>query len=500
MILPRTLFGRLVLVFMVFGAVMTGALLVVMQTSHRLYHLEFDQTVNRDLARRYVESNFLLTDVPLNADTLHMGIGKLAAANPEVDIYLLDDDGSIVASSVPAAAWRRARVEMRPVHEFLAKRRAPILADDPRDAARQDVFSAAPVDIANCPADFLYVVLRRAENQPGATRLRTNYAVGEGAAVILTSAVLAVALSLLFLRLLTRRLGALEAAIRRFRDAHGIRTSALDEPRARLGGDEVDRLEALFGDLAARMEAQMEALRLTDVMRRDLLANVSHDLRTPLTTLLAHLETLRMKQSELGQDERGEYLDIAMRQTRRIGLLVEQLLEAARLEAGQVAVNVETFPIGELLQDVVQKFALAARDRDVALETDIVAAATLVRGDIALLERVLDNLIDNALRHTPAGGSVTVRAEPRGEHVRVAVTDTGPGLTATEAERIFDRFYRGDQARSSTSGRSGLGLAIVRSILELHGTDAAVASQPGHGTSFSFELPIAGDSPRFGSV
>ena len=122
MMLPRTLFGRLLLIFIVFGVVMTGALLVVMQVSHRLYHREFDQTVNRELAQRYVASNFLLTDAPLNAETLHRGIGKLAAANPEVDIYLLDDSGGIVASSVPAAERRRSRVDLRPVHEFLAGR------------------------------------------------------------------------------------------------------------------------------------------------------------------------------------------------------------------------------------------------------------------------------------------------------------------------------------------------------------------------------------------
>jgi hypothetical protein len=225
-------------------------------------------------------------------------------------------------------------------------------------------------------------------------------------------------------------------------------------------------------------------------MRRDLLANVSHDLRTPLTTLLAHLETLQMKQSELTLEERSEYLAIATRQSRRIGLLVEQLLEAAKLEAGQVAVNVEPFAIGELLQDVVQKFALAARDRGVALEVDAMAAATMVNGDIALLERVLDNLIDNALRHTPAGGCVTVQSEPRGGRVRIAVTDTGPGLTAEETKRVFDRFYRGDPGRSTRSGQSGLGLAIVKSILELHGSEVAVASQPGHGASFYFDLPI----------
>lgn len=235
----------------------------------------------------------------------------------------------------------------------------------------------------------------------------------------------------------------------------------------------------------------MEALKSTDVMRRELLANVSHDLRTPLTTLLAHLETLQMKQSELTPQERGEYLDVATRQSRRIGVLVEQLLEAAKLEAGQIAANVESFPIGELLQDVVQKFALAARDRGVALEVDATAATAMVNADIALLERVLDNLIDNALRHTPAGGRVTVQSEPRGERVRIAVTDSGPGLTRQEAGRAFNRFYRGDPGRSTCSGQSGLGLAIVKSILELHGSDIAVESQPGHGASFYFDLPIA---------
>ena len=144
----------------------------------------------------------------------------------------------------------------------------------------------------------------------------------------------------------------------------------------------------------------------------------------------------------------------------------------------------------------MQKFAFAARDRGVALEVDAMAATTMVSGDIALLERVLDNLIDNALRHTPNGGRVTVQSEPRGDRVRIAVTDSGPGLMREEAERVFDRFYRGDPGRSTHSGQSGLGLAIVKSILELHGSDVAVDSLPGHGASFYFELPIVTQPPR----
>ncbi len=495
MILPRTLFGRLLLVFMLFGFVMTGALLFVMQVSHRTYHLEFDQTVNRDLARNYVAANFLLTDSPLTAATLHRGIRKLAAANPEVDIYLVNDDGAIVASSVQESAWRRPRIDMGPVHEFLAGRDVPILGDDPRDSRSREVFSVAPFHVTDCPGDFLYIVLRREEHQPGAARLRTTYAVGEGAGVIVTAAILSVGLSLLFLRLLTRRLGTLESAIRRFRDENGVAAPSRPATGTAIGRDEVDRLEALFGDLAAKIRAQVEELKSRDVMRRELIANVSHDLRTPLTTLLAHLETLQLKLGDLTDQERADYLDVAMRQSRRIARLVEQLLEAARLEAGQVTAKLESFPIGELLQDVAQKFALAADEHGVSLEVNTVSGATFVRGDIGLLERVLDNLIDNALRHTPRGGNVRVQSEPHGDFVRVAVIDTGPGLTPTESARVFDRFYRGDPGRSSVSGQSGLGLAIVSGILGLHGTRAYVANQPGSGASFYFDLKIAGSAP-----
>jgi signal transduction histidine kinase len=376
---------------------------------------------------------------------------------------------------------------MRPIKEFIAGVPPPILADNPRKAGGKDVFSAAPFHVADCPAEYLYLVLGRAEDAPGASRLRSTFAIREGAGVIVLAAALSVALSLFFLRLLTRKLGVLEQTMSRF---ESLSSGSDGVAAGRRGGDEIDRLEALFRDLAARIEAQMAQLQSVDAARREMLANLSHDLRTPLTTLLAHLESLQMDEPPLTDPERREYVAVAMRQGKRVAHLVEQLLEAAKLEARQIVANPESFPIGELLQDVAQKFALTARERGIAVEVDAAAATTMVTGDFALLERVLDNLIDNALRHTPTGGSVTVQSDVRGERVRISVTDTGPGLTHEEAERAFERFYRGDPGRSSRSGQSGLGLAIVKSILELHGSDIAVESLPGHGASFYFELPI----------
>jgi two-component system OmpR family sensor kinase len=484
--LAQTLFGRLLVVFLLFGVVMTTALLYVMQVSHQQFHLEFDQTVNRDLARQYVASNFLLTDGGLTASTLHQGIEKLAAANPEIDIYLLDAAGGIVAASVPENMRRRSHVDLQPIKAFIAGRAAPVLADNPRDEGGKDVFSAATFDVPDCPAHYLYLVLGQAEESPGASRLRNTFAIREGAAIILLAAALSVALSLIVLRLLTRKLGVLERTMSRFESLSAGPDGAINRRR---GGDEIDRLEALFRDLAARIDAQMAQLQSVDAARREMLANLSHDLRTPITTLLAHLESLQMDEPPLSDPERREYVAVAMRQGKRVAQLVEQLLEAAKLDARQIAAKPETFPIGELLQDVVQKFSLTAHERGIELTLNVAPARLRVHADIALLERVFDNLIDNALRHTPQGGQVTVSAIPAGERVRLAVADSGSGMTPEEAARVFDRFYRGDQGRSTASGQTGLGLAIVRSILELHGTTIAIDTLPGQGATFRFELP-----------
>jgi signal transduction histidine kinase len=484
--LPRTLFGRLLLVFVFFSAVMTGALLYVMRVSHEQFHDEFAQTVNRDLARRYVESSFLLTDRPLNATTLHEGIRKLAAANPEIDVYLLDAAGEVVASSVPQADIGVPSVSLAPVQEFLRGRPAPIFGDNPRMAGDEAVFSAATFTVKDCPGDYLYLVLGRTERAPGAAQLRADFAVREGVGFVVLAALLSVALSLAVVRLLTRRLGALEATMSRF----GIDATGDNTRRSMAAhGDEIDRLTRLFRGLAEKLEAQMAELKSVDAARREMLANLSHDLRTPITTQMAHLESLQMAGS-LTEQERREFVDVAMKQSKRIAQLVDQLLEAAKLEAGQVQMHPELFPIGELVNDVIAKFSLSARERRVELCADVAPADLRVFADIALLERVFDNLLGNALRHTPSEGHVSIKARVRGDVAQLSVSDTGPGMTAEQVARAFERFYRGDAGRSTASGQAGLGLAIVRSILALHGSEIEVDTQPGRGALFNFELPL----------
>jgi signal transduction histidine kinase len=225
-----------------------------------------------------------------------------------------------------------------------------------------------------------------------------------------------------------------------------------------------------------------------------LVANVSHDLRTPLASLRGYLETLIIKGDSLSAEEQRTYLSIAAQQTERLARLVAELFELAKLEAKDVAVQAEAFPMAELIQDVVQKFELDAERRRLDIRAEVGADLPFVLADIGLAERVLQNLIDNALRHTPAGGRVTVTTEAREREVLITVADTGSGIPKDHLPHIFERLYRVDKSRDSRSGGAGLGLAIARQIVELHGGRIMVESEPGRGTAFSFSLPLAGGS------
>jgi signal transduction histidine kinase len=490
-IAPRTLFAKLLLLFLGFGALMTGVFIVVMRVSNETYHLEFDQTVNRDLAQQYVRANLLVREAPLAADTVADALRGIAEINRNIDAYVLGARGEILAASTAARPIVRSRVDLQPINQFLDSHRDfPLFGDDPSGAGRRAVFSVAPLSVPGSAAAYLYIVLHRHGEDFGVASLKTAYAIEEGVGVILAATLLAIAGSILFLRLLTRRLGTLQADFERFRDSQFVEVPAIPSKAGRPEDDEIERLRRLFLQLAERTRGQMQELQKTDDMRRQFLANVSHDLRTPLTTLQVHLETLSLKE-DLPMEERRGLLAVTLAQCRRLIRLVERLLELAKLDARHVALSPEPFQLAELVQDIAMKFELAARQAGVELRIEHPGSLPLASADIPLIERVIDNLIENAVRYAAQGGEVTVRLKPALQTVRVEVHDTGPGIPDSDRERVFDRFYRGDKSRSSGSGHTGLGLAIVRSILELHGTTIDFVCGSGGGTTFFFELPAA---------
>ena len=248
-----------------------------------------------------------------------------------------------------------------------------------------------------------------------------------------------------------------------------------------------------LGQALGEVERLKEGLEAENsYLRRDLIANVSHDLRTPLVSMRGYLELLAAKGDTLAPEQRRQYLGIAVRQSEHLATLIDELFELAKLDFKGMTLARECFPFSELAADVVQKFQLAAQHKGVGLVVDAPAQLPFVEADVSLMERVLDNLIGNALQHTPTGGQVSVRLRTQGEHLLAQVADTGNGIASAELPFIFDRFYRGAGGRSGATGGAGLGLAIAKRILELHGTEIAVDSDAGIGTCFSFSLPLQG--------
>ena len=228
-------------------------------------------------------------------------------------------------------------------------------------------------------------------------------------------------------------------------------------------------------------------LRHADQVRRDFVANVSHELRTPLTAVRGYLEALG--ESDIDADERRRFLEILMSNTRRMERLVKDLLRLARLDAGQETLELVSCDVGELLRAVVEELRPSLEARRQAVDIAIAPDAGKVHADPAKLYDVLRNLIANATTYGPEATGIRVTVDRDSEHVRIAVTDEGPGIPDDDRSRIFERFYRVDKSRARDPGGTGLGLAIVKHLVELHGGQVRVENAPGAGASFTIELP-----------
>ncbi len=453
----------------------------------RRYAQEVSQQVNADLAARLVREHDLMVGRGVDMAVLAAMLKSVSMTHPDVDLYVLDSTGRVLQASLPRQKLERQTVSLGPLKAVIGDAvMYPTLGDNPRDVGRPKVFSVAPIPAEGPLKGFLYIVLAdEAQDSVAAmvessTILRLSVWVGlAGLALVFFAAVL-------MFTLLTRRLKRLATVMMDFekRDFEDVTLKALLPTRA---GDEVGDLNRVFYSMAARIAEQVSSLRESDRLRRELVANVSHDLRTPLTALQGYLETLQLE--TLSEGEKRRYLGIATRHSAQLSNLVGELFELAKLEANAAEVRKERFPLAELVQDVVQKFGLSAEQRGVSLVADVRVRPT-VYADVGFLERVLENLIDNALRYTPRGGVVSVSLIPSTQGVSVEVTDTGSGIPEGELPHVFERFYRTSRTGVRETG-AGLGLTISQRMLELHGSQLQVTSDVGVGTTFSFSLPTA---------
>jgi len=255
-----------------------------------------------------------------------------------------------------------------------------------------------------------------------------------------------------------------------------------------VGQDEVSHLARTFNLMADRLQEADRRQRELDILRRDLIAWVGHDLRTPLASTRLIVEALADGVVE-DPATAQRYLRTAQRDVQSLTLLIDDLFDLAQMDAGGLRLDRQPNSIADLISDAIESFSVLAQQRNVALSGGAEPGVDPALVDARQISRVLANLVGNALRHTPAGGAVTVRAWPVDGCVQVAVADTGEGIPSEDLSRVFERFYRGEKSRSRATGGSGLGLAIAKAVVEAHDGQIWAESQPGQGARFSFSIP-----------
>lgn len=482
-----TLSQRLSLVFALLLLICSGTSVWMQVRANQMHELEVVQGLSRDLAQHIARDTQLMDANGLKPEALRNLFSQLMLVNPSVEVYLLDNQGRVIGDAAPEGHLRREQVDLAPLQRLLNDERLPILGEDPRSLDGRKVFSAAPLKVNGQQAGYLYVVLLSEERDRLAARGATSAALNTALWSIGLVALLCLIAGLTAFTLITRPLRRLTDSVKGF-DIDGIPATAPApapvEPST--SQDEIAVLAAAFRQMQNRLGEQWRSLTRQDQERRELVANISHDLRTPLASLHGYLETLSLKDASLTPDERRRYLGIALDQSRKVGGLAQSLLELVRLEHGFVQPVLERFSLTDLVQDIFQKFELNAESRHVQLKASFAPSVSGVCADLGLIERVLTNLFDNALRYTPAGGVIEIRLVPQGKFVEITVSDSGPGIAAELREGLFLRPFNIGGARRD----GGLGLRIVQRILELHGRQVRLLDVPGQGATLCFSLAV----------
>lgn len=480
-----TLTQRLSLVFAVLLLVCCGTSAWMQVRANQIHEQEVVQGLSRNLAQHIANDTVLMNSQGLMPDAVRNLFSQLMLVNPSVEVYLLDPAGRVVGSAAPEGRIRREQVDLAPIQRLLAGDALPILGDDPRSADARKVFSAAPLTVDGKPVGYLYVVLLGEEHDRFAEQGATSAALNTALWSIGMVALLCLIAGLAAFSLITRPLRRLTANVSQF-DIDGMPQTPPAPVEKAASQDEIAVLDAAFRQMQARLSEQWRSLTRQDQERRELVANISHDLRTPLASLHGYLETLSLKDATLSVADRRRYLGIALDQSRKVGGLAQSLLELVRLEHGFVQPVLERFSLTDLVQDIFQKFELTAEARQVQLKANFAPTVSGVFADLGLIERVLTNLFDNALRHTPVGGIISISLVPQGGFVEITVSDSGPGIAAQLREGLFLRPFNIGGARRD----GGLGLRIVQRILQLHGREIRLLDVPGQGATLVFSLPV----------
>ncbi len=477
-----SLFWKLGATFLLILIILSAVYLYISVFTAEMYFQEANQKLNADIAPHIANENQCFIDGKVNEGVLKNVFHNVMIINPSIEVYLLDTKGKILTYYAPDKEIKLKSLPLTPIQKYLeGGGRTFVMGPDPKNENREKAFSAAKVYEGKSLCGYIYVVLESEEYDNATQMVFGSYIMRLGFRSMIITLIAAAIISLIALGFIIRNMRKIISAIREFKNGNL-------KARVKLKGKgELSEFADSYNEMADTIVRNIEDMKTMDNLRRELVANVSHDLRTPLASIQGYIETILMKSETLSEDDRTKYMQTILSSTERLKKLVEELFELSKLEARETKPKPEAFSIAELSQDVQQKNLIIAQNKNIELTTTFPYDLPLAYADIRMMEKVLQNLIENSIKFTDSNGKINILLKNESDEILVSVKDTGVGISPNEIEHIFDRYKQGKRTKQNDG--VGLGLAIVYKILEVHGINISVNSNPGEGTTFYFKVP-----------
>jgi signal transduction histidine kinase len=479
------LYGKLALTFLLVLTLLAAVYGFLTAYSANRYFEANYQRLNRDVAAHIAKFTLPFINQQVNragADTIFF---NAMVTNPSAEVYLLDSTGAILLYHAPPKEIKLNRVSLQPIHDYIQTQgQVYILGDDPKCPQEKKIFSAAKVIKNGRMQGYVYVILTGEGYRSTMSLLLQSHVLTWGIRTMLITLLAALSIGLLMFYRLTRNLNVIIQTVKQFREGDFL---------ARIhvrSSSELTELAATFNDMADTLSHNIDDLKNAEQLRRDLIANVSHDLRTPVTAIHGYAETLALNPSR-PVEQTQSYVNIILVSTQKLMKLVEELFELSKLEAQQTQPHREPFALAELVAETVTKFELIAQQKEIGLTCDDCRSQVLCLADIGMIERVLQNLVENAIKFTPDGAFVRLTMTVNPTTVAVSVTNSilGSPLSDPILRYLEKVKTTGESAANRPSG-VGLGLTIVTKILNLHQTKLHIEIITDTSICFWFELPV----------
>lgn len=480
-----TIFHRFAIVIFTLIAFLGFVFIIITYLAVTNYHQATTQLLNKDVAQHIAEFTKALTPDGLNKSQADSVFQNAMVMNPNAEVYFLDSSGRVIYFEATEEEIKERNVPLKDVLRYLEKEgKEYIKGTDPKDPSTRKIFSAAVVHTQNKSVGYIYVVLGSEKSAGIMGLLFGSHVITLAIKGFIIVILLSLIFSLWYLKRIRKNFYQIVEVLERFESG---------DYTARFGAKKVHDLEIVpqaFNKMADLLSSSIDKLTRSEQERKDFIATISHDLRTPLSIARGYVETLILKKEKgnITAEEQEEYCQLILGKILQIEKMAKQLFELSKMEAVEFVARKEPFVLSEIVQEAVNTFQVVAKEKNISLDCIQCLYHVWVEADVSMMERVVQNLVDNAVKNTPGGGWIKAGITVEGNDLVFTIENTGPPLTDDLLQWIND-LKDGGFTNYKTSLKSGLGLVIVQKILHLHG--ASLKAHVTSGTNiFTFRLPV----------